>query len=75
MISTTNIIERNLNNFRIQNLSNSSKVINNLINNKNNTHIKSKVEVYDIQCQHCNKEYVGDISRIFLKVIKKFGQI
>ena len=55
--STTNIIEKKLNYLGIKTVTNSSKTIRNLINDKNNNnHMESRVGVYEIACLDCNKK-------------------
>jgi len=62
--SATTIIEKNLNNLGIKTVSNSSKTIKSIINNKrNNTQTRSNAGVYTIQCLDCNKQYIGETSR------------
>ena len=56
-------MERNLNNLEIKTVSNPSKIIRNLINNKNNnTHIEYREGVYEISCLDCNKKSVDEMS-------------
>ena len=52
-------LKKSFNNFGIKTITNSLKIIWNLTNNKNNTHIKYKAEVYDIQCLDCNKNMLN----------------
>ena len=62
---------KNLNNLRIKTFTNSPKRIRNLIDNKNNnTHIKSKVEIYTILCVDCKK----NIQVKLLVILKKQQQ-
>ena len=56
----TSLKKTNLNNPRIKTVTISSKIISNLIYNKNNTHIESRVGMYEIPCLVCNKIYEGE---------------
>ena len=68
-------LKKNLKNLGIKTVTNSSKIIRNLIDNKNN-YIKSRAMIYVIPCLDCNKKYVGG-SGCYLKkqIYKQIGDL
>ena len=66
-----------LNNFEIKTVTNSSKIIKNLINNKknNNSHIESRAGVYEILSLVSNKKDLGETSCSINKRIYSDGDI
>ena len=68
--------KKNLNNVGIKTVSNSTKTIRNSINNENNnTHIKSRLGVYEIPCLDCNKNMWGNLLVVLKNEFKSTWEI
>ena len=60
----TDKINSNLKKIGIKTVTQSTKTVKNILQNKNNhKHTHSEAGVYTIDCLNCNKKYVGETSR------------